>query len=160
MTSGSGQAHRPLYCVPTGRPSHLPRTAFLTVGTASSLSRGRNLKSSAEPIAHALHLAHRLAGPHGETNEVRGGGSCRGRSKKILRPPLGSRCTEVAGAALMTSALLSQRIERCTVYRVIIGTTNGDPTEIFYDPRICSSLCRVPFTRFSSPGLETKLPAV
>ena len=45
---------------------------------------GRNLKGlRPEPIAQALHSSPQSGRPHWETNEVRGGGSCRGRSMRI-----------------------------------------------------------------------------
>jgi hypothetical protein len=83
MTSGT------LYRL--GPPSHFPPSAFLTLGTASSfLSGGRN--RGAEILKAPLHPSHRLCtrpqngGPNREMNEARGGGSCRGRSKRIVGP--------------------------------------------------------------------------
>jgi hypothetical protein len=104
MTFGSGQAHWRLYVVPTGPPSHLPRTAFLTVGTASSLSRGRNLKSS--PCTHRTGsaLAHRTAGPTGKPMRRGAGVPARG-PVAVNRGPL------------MTSGLV-RLIGGCTVYRL------------------------------------------
>jgi hypothetical protein len=52
----------PLYGVPTGPPSHLPRTAFLTVGTASSLSRGPKFEMLPRTHRTCSALGHRLVG--------------------------------------------------------------------------------------------------
>jgi hypothetical protein len=79
----SAQAHRRLYSVPTGPPSHFPPSAFLTLGTASSLSGGRNrgaeiLKAPPTPSPMLCTRPHRVAGPQRKSDEVRGGGSCTG----------------------------------------------------------------------------------
>ncbi len=105
--SESWAPHDIRYVVPTG-PQHFPRTAFLTVGTASSLSRGpksggRNLKAPPAPIAGSA-LAHRTAGPTGKRRRRGGEGSCTGP-------------VEVNRGPLMTSGLVR-----------LIGPLYGVPT--------------------------------
>jgi hypothetical protein len=82
----SGHAHRAVVrCTALGRHRSSHSSAFLTIGTASSLSRGRILKGSALNPSHVLfaRLHTEWRAQHSKMNEVRGGGSCTGRSKRI-----------------------------------------------------------------------------
>src|SRR5712692_5578869 len=113
-----------MYVVPTGPPSHLPRLRFphpryRIIFIGGPKSRGRNFKIS--PCTHRTGsaLAHRTAGPNGQTNEVRGGGSCRGRSMRIVGPSdirsgqahrADVRCTDRAAIASPSPPLSSPSV--------------------------------------------------
>jgi hypothetical protein len=94
-----------------GPPSHFPRIRFphrryrIIFYRGGRNRGGRNLKGlRPEPHRTGSPLAHKTAGPNGQTNDVRGGGSCRGP-------------VEVNRGPLLTSGLV-RLIGGCTVYRL------------------------------------------
>jgi hypothetical protein len=91
-----------------GPPSHLPRIRFphpryRIIFIEGPKSRGRNLKGFAPNPWRMLCTRHPHNGwPNWETNEARGKGSCRGRSKRI--------------GPLSSHRFWSGGIGRCTTY--------------------------------------------
>jgi hypothetical protein len=87
------------------------------VWDASTFSKNRERMLKGD-IAEAFFqgvLGEARAGPNWETNEVRGGDSCRGAVEQNRGPHL-------------TAVRLSQRSERCTVYRFPPGPPAGPPS--------------------------------
>jgi hypothetical protein len=75
-------------------------SAFLTIGTASSLSRGPKFERlRPEPIAHALHSAPTERRAH--TGNIADSPSCvgNGRANRILASKTAGSCTEVHAKA-------------------------------------------------------------